>query len=205
MQGKMVLLFILFGFCIGCTSEESVKEYVKRETTGLQEDLNSTVKSQEELKNKQAALEGQIKDVRVSLETMNRKLAVFQDSVEGEKKEPSIKIGQEELINLRSELEKKVKQVEDMENKLTYLKESMYTTKDTELTSLTNKIDDTKRFVDMNLAEAFKAQERLKNYIIDEVAALKQEYKNYAKELNDTKSRLEAIELTMGKKKPPEM
>ena len=193
MQGKATLFLILFGLCLGCTSEQWVKEYVKGETAGLQEALNRHTadagKKQEGLEKKQMALEGQVTEMRASLETTDKSTKV------------------EEILNLRSEIEKKFAKLEEMEKDLNRIKESHqldYTTSDKELADLANQVNDAKRFVDMNVTEVLKAQSRLKDFIIEEVRALRVEHQEYARELEALKSRLQTIESATEKKKPQE-
>lgn len=207
MQEKETLLLILLGMalplglCLGCTSEQWVKEYVKGETTGLQEALDSrtantkkrqeelekkqvaleeeitakTGKRQEELEKKQVAMEGQITEMRASLETTDRYPI------------------EEEILNLKAEMEKS----------LSRLKESQlldYTSRSKELDALTAVVNDAKKFVDMNITEVLKAQIRLKEFIIEEVRTLRVERQEYARELESIKNRLQAIEGAMEKK-----
>lgn len=222
MQGRAILLLVLLSgvamsLCLGCTSEPWVKEYVKGETTGLQEALNRHTadadRSLDELVKRQTATEEQIKGLKEALEAINKRLTKWRDSVgrlkeevEKTKEEPSTKIGEEEIINLRAEegeIEKKFAKLEEIEKELGHLKESQqqdYTAIDKELDSLAVSLNDAKRFVDMNVGEILKAQSRLKEFIIEEVRTERVERQEYAKELESVKGRLQAIEDAMGKK-----
>ncbi|HHT9132085.1 MAG TPA: hypothetical protein ACFYED_06330 [Candidatus Tripitaka californicus] len=85
MQWKAALLLILFNLCLGCTSEQWVKEYVKGETTGLQETLDSRTaeadRSLEELVKRQTAQEEQIKELNAALEAVNERLTKWQNFI----------------------------------------------------------------------------------------------------------------------------
>ncbi|HHT9155343.1 MAG: hypothetical protein HZA70_05695 [Planctomycetes bacterium] len=216
MQWKAALLLILFNLCLGCTSEQWVKEYVKGETTGLQEALNrytaNTGKRQEELEKKLVAMEGQITEMRASgsqealdrytadtgkkQEELEKKLV----AMEGQITEMRATLGttdrypkEEEILNLRAEMEKG----------LSGLKESQsldYTSRGKELNALTTTVSDAKRFVDMNVGAMLKAQSLLKEFIIEEVRTLRVERQEYARELESIKGRLQAIEDATGKK-----
>lgn len=239
MQGRAILLLVLLSgvalslcLCLGCTSEQWVKEYVKGETTGLQGALDNRTaeanKSLEELVKRQTAQEEQIRELKAALEAVNKRLTKWRDSVvrlkeeaeeakekppaivkeetERPKEEPSTKKEEEEIINLRAEegeIEKKFAKLEEIEKELGHLKESQqqdYTAIDKELDSLAVSLNDSKRFVDMNVGEILKAQSLLKEFIIEEVRTLRVERQEYARELESIKGRLQAIEGAMGKK-----
>ncbi len=221
MLDKIVPL-ILLCLCLGCTSEQWVKEYVKGETLGLQEALDGHIadidKKQEELIKRQTVLEEQIREMRTSLEAMDKKLTEWYAFIEWLKEAgkpgegPQIAEGASakttDILNLKSEMENKFARLEEMERALNRLKESEQMTStmsDKALDSLAAQINDAKRFVDMNITEVLKAQNRLKEFIIEEVRLLKVEHQGYAKELEAIKSRLQTLENATGEKKPPEV
>src|SRR3990167_4950886 len=218
MQGRAIPLLVLLSgaalslcLCLGCTSEQWVKEYVKGETTGLQETLDRYTadrgKRQEESEKKQIALEEEITEMRASLEAMDKKLAEWNNFIgrlkeEAERsKEP---LSEEiKITSPQSEIEKKFAKLEEIETDLNRLKELKtldYTTTEKEMTNLANQVNDAKRFFDMNVSAILKAQSLLKEFIIEEVRTLRLERQEYARELESIKGRLQAIEGAMGKK-----
>lgn len=219
MQGRVALWLIIFDLCLGCTSEQWVKEYVQGETSGLQEASNRHLvdaeRRQEELIKGQTVLEGQIKELRASLETMDKKLLEWQDiterfkkGVEGHQEVPSPGIAGEGTTSLKLEIEDKFAKLEEMKKDITHLRELQQfegIATDKELAALNAEVKAAKRLVDMHLTEVLKAQERLKDFIIEEVRALRVERQEHARELEAIKDRLQAIENTMGEKKPPTM
>jgi DNA repair exonuclease SbcCD ATPase subunit len=206
MSARIVLSFMLVCLCLGCTSEQWVKEYVKSETSGLQETLNNTLKSQEELKNRQIALERQIKeqikDTGESLKMLEKKLTQLHEEVSLDREEE-----EEDIKMLKQEISSKLGRLEDIEKDLNYLKEIKqkgYLEKSRELELLAAQINDAKKFMDMNIVEVLKAQDRLKNFIIEEVRVLRLAHQDYTRELESFKRRLEALENTIGITKVPE-
>lgn len=169
--------------CLGCTTEQSVKE----ENTKLREALS-----------KQTT---QIKEMQVSLESMDKRLIGLQDPVEEHKELERAKEG---VLNLKLELEQRLARLGEMERDLDHLKKEVhqqgYLDKDKDLSALTARIDDLKRYLDMQTDSALRGQEVLKNFVIEEARALRVERQEYARELESIKSRLQAIEGTMGKK-----
>src|SRR3990167_9197354 len=179
MQGIAIPLLVLLSgaalslcLCLGCTSEQWVKEYVKGETTGLQETLDRYTadrgKRQEESEKKQIALEEEIKITSPQSE-IEKKFA-------------------------------KLEEIETDLNRLKELKTLDYTTTEKEMTNLANQVNYAKRFFDMNVSAILKAQSLLKEFIIEEVRTLRLERQEYARELESIKGRLQAIEGAMGKK-----
>lgn len=190
MQGRAIPLLVLLSgvalslcLCLGCTTEQSVKE----ENTKLREALS-----------KQTT---QIKEMQVSLESMDKRLIGLQDPVEEHKELERAKEG---VLNLKLELEQRLARLGEMERDLDHLKKEVhqqgYLDKDKDLSALTARIDDLKRYLDMQTDSALRGQEVLKNFVIEEARALRVERQEYARELESIKSRLQAIEGTMGKK-----
>ena len=191
MQGRAILLLVLLSgaalslcLCLGCATEQSVRE----ENTKLREALG-----------KQTA---QIKEMQTSLEAMDKKFIGLQDPVEEHKELERAKEG---VLNLKLELEQKLARLDEMERDLGYLKEvhlQGYLDKDKDLSALTARIDDLKRYLDMQTDSALRSREGLKNFVIEEVRALRVEHQEYARELKSIKNRLQAIEDVIGKKVP---
>lgn len=189
MQGRAILLLVLLSgvalslcLCLGCATEQSVRE----ENTKLREALG-----------KQTA---QIKEMQMSLEAMDKKLIGLQDPVEEHKELERAKEG---VLNLKLELEQKLARLDEMERDLGHLKEvhlQGYLDKDKDLSALTARIDDLKRYLDMQTDSALRSREVLKNFVIEEARALRVERQEYARELESVKGRLQAIEGAMGNK-----
>lgn len=189
MQGRAILLLVLLSgvalslcLCLGCTTEQSVRE----ENTKLREALG-----------KQTA---QIKEMQMSLEAMDKKLIGLQDPVEEHKELERAKEG---VLNLKLELEQKLARLDEMERDLYHLKEvhqQGYLDKDKDLSALTARIDDLKRYLDVQTNSALRGQEVLKNFVIEEARALRVERQEYTRELEFVNGRLQAIEGAMGKK-----
>lgn len=189
MQGRAILLLVLLSgvalslcLCLGCTTEQSVRE----ENTKLREALG-----------KQTA---QIKEMQMSLEAMDKKLIGLQDPVEEHKELERAKEG---VLNLKLELEQKLARLDEMERDLDHLKEvhqQGYLDKDKDLSALTARIDDLKRYLDVQTNSALRGQEVLKNFVIEEARALRVERQEYTRELEFVNGRLQAIEGAMGKK-----
>ncbi|MDI6759426.1 MAG: hypothetical protein QMD05_01240 [Candidatus Brocadiaceae bacterium] len=136
----------------------------------------------------------------MSLEAMDKKLIGLQDPVEEHKELEKAKEG---VLNLKLELEQRLARLGEMERDLGHLKEvhqQGYFDKDKDLSALTARIDDLKRYLDVQTNSALRGQEVLKNFIIEEARALRVERQEYAKELESVKGRLQAIEDAMGKK-----
>jgi hypothetical protein len=231
MKGKVILsLTILLGLCLGCTSEQWVKDYVKSETSALQETLKTyradEEKRQEELGKGQLALKGQITETQTEISkeqlALKEQIAAVQVSLKAtderlKKLQGSLRIlekgveGQGESgtpINLRADIEKKLVKLEELEKELASQKEFYmkgYFERNTELESLASRIEDTKHVLDKQVALAIKGHEVLKNFIIEEIRLLRLEHQGYARELEVIKSRLQTIEGAMERKKPTEM
>lgn len=205
MAGKTTLLLTLLCLCLGCTSEQWVKEYVQGQTSRLQENLKSHTdeaeKRQEELTKVQIALERQAKELQASLEAMDKRLTELQDAVV----KPSLGIAEEEIPRLRSEVYRHHTELEEMGKNITRLRESLQlesASRDKELEALGARVNDANKFVDMNVTEILKAQNALKDFIIEEVRVLRLERQEHAKELEAIKSRLQDLENTIVKKEP---
>ncbi|MEK7241790.1 MAG: hypothetical protein AAB048_03320, partial [Planctomycetota bacterium] len=167
---------------LGCTTEQSVKE----ENTKLRETLG-----------KQTA---QIKEMQMSLESMDKRLIGLQDPVEEHKE---LERAREGVLDLKLELEQRLARLGEMERDLDHLKEvhqQGYFDKDKGLSALTARIDDLKRYLDMQTDSALRGREGLKNFVIEEARALRVEHQEYTRELESIKGRLQAIEGAMGKK-----
>ncbi|HHT9155002.1 MAG TPA: hypothetical protein ACFYD5_04230 [Candidatus Tripitaka sp. YC43] len=138
----------------------------------------------------------------MSLEAMDKKLIGLQDPVEEHKELERAKEG---VLNLKLELEQRLATLGEMERDLGHLKEvhqQGYFDKDKDLSALTARIDDLKRYLDMQTDSALRSREGLKNFVIEEVRALRVEHQEYARELKSIKNRLQAIEDVIGKKVP---
>jgi hypothetical protein len=201
MRVKVLPLLVSFSLCLGCTSEEWVKEYVKGEMVGLQEGVQKG----------QVMMEGQIKEMGASIEALEKKLVewdgAFKRLQEGYPTTEGEALTEEEISNLRREMERKFADLGKMAEDLRYIKEyhlKGYFDRDRDIVALGNRVEDTKEYLDKQVTLALKGHERLKDFIIEEVRLLRLERQEYAKELEAIKNRLQAIEGAIGQKEPPE-
>lgn len=207
MLKKAVLSFILVSLCLGCASSEWVKEHVRNETAGLQVVVDDTVKAQEELKNSQEALEGQIKELYGTQEAMDKKLAKWHDTFEKAKEDISEQkafvITEAGRINaVRLEIEEELEKLKRIERELDIAKETLHRAAlRTDIDALKEIIGNLERYIDTNLEEVFKAQNRMKDFLVEKVSTLRDGHQDYVKEIKEFKSRLEALEKSADKEK----
>ncbi len=205
MKKTALFLMLFIGFCQGCTSQKWVEEYVRGETSTLQETVNKqiteTTTGQEELRKGQIALEEQLKGIQTSLETINTKLLQWQEIVSGLKDINEIR---EETFRLRSTIEKELAQLDAMEKTIKHLKtihERGYLDSDVELKALANRIENIKQNLEMQVAASLKSQANVREFMIEEVRVLRLEYQHFGKEIGAIKNRLQIIEKALEKEK----